>query len=239
MRQKPKLQQQRNQPQFQPSPNKGIAAKAKMLEAHKLLVDQSNERILAKIQEIKLARQKEAIAEQQKLVKEQQSAIIVLRNMQKQRVRKQKESLKRKPQKSELVKKTLTQKLRTTKKSPLLNFAKGEKKQVLAWLDLERNAAILEKTDKAIAEKLRAKNTALSLSKTSKYEPSSGKVKSAAQVFLNSASSLSDDKINDILGLTGLNDADSDILVLDDPSIIKLENFDEDYEHEDYENYED
>ena len=28
--------------------------------------------------------------------------------------------------------------------------------QVMEWMDLERNAAILEKTDKAIAQKLRA-----------------------------------------------------------------------------------
>ena len=30
--------------------------------------------------------------------------------------------------------------------------------QVIEWMDLERNAAILEKTDKAIAQKLRAAN---------------------------------------------------------------------------------
>ncbi len=35
--------------------------------------------------------------------------------------------------------------------------------QVLEWLDLERNAAILQKTDKKIAQKLRAKNAATSL----------------------------------------------------------------------------
>ena len=91
--------------------------------------------------------------------------------------------MKRKPHKSVLLKKTLAQKLSTTKKSPLLKFEKGEKKQVLEWLDLERNAVILEKTDKAIAEKLRAKNAAISLSKTFKDEPSSGKVKIAAQIL--------------------------------------------------------
>jgi hypothetical protein len=32
--------------------------------------------------------------------------------------------------------------------------------QVMEWLDLERNAAILEKTDRKIADKLRAKTSA-------------------------------------------------------------------------------
>ena len=63
--------------------------------------------------------------------------------------------------------------------SPLLNLDKEERRQVeiirmwkdkerieivmtmtllqvMEWMDLERNAAILEKTDKAIAQKLRA-----------------------------------------------------------------------------------
>ena len=44
-----------------------------------------------------------------------------------------------------------------------MNFSEEEKKQVLECLDLERNAAILDKTDKAIADKLRAKNASLLL----------------------------------------------------------------------------
>ena len=35
--------------------------------------------------------------------------------------------------------------------------------KVLEWLDLERNAAILQKTDAKIAQKLRAKNAASQL----------------------------------------------------------------------------
>ena len=47
--------------------------------------------------------------------------------------------------------------------SALLNLSEEEKKQVAAWLDLERNAAILEKTDKAIAAKLNVKTADLTL----------------------------------------------------------------------------
>ena len=59
-------------------------------------------------------------------------------------------------------------KLKISKSSPLLNLNKEERRQVkerekrcsnhlqvTEWLDLERNSAILEKTDKAIADKLR------------------------------------------------------------------------------------
>jgi hypothetical protein len=49
-----------------------------MLEAHMRLVDRSNERILARIEEIKLQRQREAIAEQERLLIEQQAAISSL-----------------------------------------------------------------------------------------------------------------------------------------------------------------
>ena len=68
-------------------------------------------------------------------------------------------------------------KLKVSQLSPLLNLDKEERRQVeiirmwkdkerivmtmtllqvMEWMDLERNAAILEKTDKAIAQKLRA-----------------------------------------------------------------------------------
>jgi hypothetical protein len=49
-----------------------------MLDAHMKLVDRSNERILARIEEIKLQRQREAIAEQERLLLEQQTAIASL-----------------------------------------------------------------------------------------------------------------------------------------------------------------
>ena len=43
------------------------------------LVDRSNNRILARIEQIKLERQKEAIQEQEKVLLEQQAAISALR----------------------------------------------------------------------------------------------------------------------------------------------------------------
>ena len=120
------------------------------METHKLLVDKSNHRILKRIEEIKMKRQREAIAEQEKLVTEQQSAANALRN-----IRKQRQSLKRKPVKMGSFK---------TQRAKEINFNAEEKKQVLEWLDLKRNAAILDKTDKAIAEKLKARNADLYVS---------------------------------------------------------------------------
>ena len=67
------------------SREKEVIGKADMLEAHKLLVDRSNQRILERIEEIKIAREKEAIVEQEILLKEQQLAIKLLRQMQLQR----------------------------------------------------------------------------------------------------------------------------------------------------------
>jgi hypothetical protein len=77
--------------------------------------------------------------------------------------RKRKEK-KRKPHKSVLLKKTLAQKLQTTKKSPLL---KGEKQQDLEWLDLERNAEIYWRKPTKLLQKTEVKNAALSLYITS------------------------------------------------------------------------
>ena len=102
LRQKQKIQN--NERKSKSSHAKEDSQKVERLEAHKLLVDKSNDRILTRIEEIKLKRQREAIAEQEKLVQEQQSAINALRN-----IKKQNQSLKRKPFKlgikSELAKK--------------------------------------------------------------------------------------------------------------------------------------
>ena len=57
-----------------------ISAKTSLLEAHMALVDRSNERILARIEEIKLQRQKEQIREQERVLVEQQAAITALRS---------------------------------------------------------------------------------------------------------------------------------------------------------------
>jgi len=212
-------------------------------------VDKSNERILAKIEEIKLTRQKEAISEQQKLLQEQQSAINVLRELKKQRLKQQKESLRIKEQKQNSLKKAMGQtsqktqtlktkiskNLRPTNKTPVLNLNFNDKKKVLEWLDLERNAAILEKTDQAIAEKLRAKN----FGQTPPNQAAAEKVKSAAQVLLEAENSLTDAEIDDILGLTGITETDADILGLNNPSILDLDDDYEDYQDDDYEYYKD
>ena len=52
----------------------------------------------------------------------------------------------------------------------------------MEWLDLERNAAILEKTDRKIAEKLRAKASADSLAQSGGGGGGSGTKSSALKV---------------------------------------------------------
>jgi hypothetical protein len=68
-------------------------------------------------------------------VKEQRSVINALKS-----IKKHKTSVKRKPVKMGSFKTELTKKMR-------MNFSEEENKQVLECLDLERNAAILDKTD--------------------------------------------------------------------------------------------
>ena len=132
------------------SREKEVLDKADMLEAHKLLVDRSNQRILERIEEIKIAREKEAIVEQEILLKEQQLAIKLLRQMQLQRDYKMElEAVQEKARASP----SLSQRLKKAKATILLNS--DDKKQVMQWMDLEKNSAILHKTDKAIAQKLR------------------------------------------------------------------------------------
>ena len=61
--------------------------KLDLLEAHKSLVDKSNERILAKIEELKLERERESINEQQNLLEEQRQALDALRKLKSQRLK--------------------------------------------------------------------------------------------------------------------------------------------------------
>lgn len=143
-------QKQQRKSGTQLSREKEMFGKADMLEAHRLLVDRSNQRILERIEEIKLAREKEAVVEQEILLKEQQLAIKLLRQMQLQRdYRLQLEAVEEKAETTPSVQ----QRLKKIKASILLR--PEDKKQVMSWMDLEKNSAILHKTDKAIAEKLR------------------------------------------------------------------------------------
>ena len=100
----------------------------------------------------------------------------------------------------------------------LLRLSDDEKKQVVSWLDLERNAPILQKTDKAIAAKLGAKTAALTLTGSGLSRPSSNRVKTAAQVLLDTE--LTDQQIDDILGIDeGLSDGD---IIFEDSGILGL-----------------
>ena len=131
---------------------KGISGKVDMLEAHKLLVDKSNKRILDRIEEIKLARQQEAMLEQERLVREQQLAISLIKKMKSKRKMKPKKQPIKRPKVIDSVR-SLTEQLQRARDSVSLD--PEDKAQVIQWMDLEKNAEILHKTDKAIAHKLK------------------------------------------------------------------------------------
>ena len=102
--------------------------------------------------------------------------------------------------------------------SALLSLSEEEKKQVISWLDLERNAPILQKTDEAIAAKLGAK-AAKTAALTLGEGRSSSRVKSAAQVLLDSDTDLTDEQIDAILGIDeGL--GGDDRIVFEDPGVL-------------------
>merc|ERR1712012_56701 len=223
----------------------GKLGKLKLTEAHKSLVDASNERILAKIEELKLEKQRESLFEQEQLLNDQRQALAAIKKLKSQRLRNQKTSKLRQSAllQSLRARKNKSEKLQLAKQqtSALLSLSDDEKKQVVSWLDLERNAPILQKTDKAIAAKLSGgKSAALTLGGSGLNLPSSNRVKSAAQVI--SGGDLSDEEIDAILGIDeGLSDDDRIVFeepgvsVLDDPTFI-LDDDDllfEDYEYED------
>ena len=221
----------RNETKSKTNHGEEISQKTKILKAHNLLVNKSNERILGRLEDIRLKRQKEAIAKQETLRKEQQ----------KQRLREQKASLKIRPTKTESLRTKVTKEIKLTT-SLLSNLNKEKKKQILEWLDLERDSAILEITDKAIAEKMKAKNFVLSLLGNDEKDPSSAKVMSAEQVLINSGNFLQGDDSDDILGFTGLDNTESDKSELNDPPIIASGNklildLDKEYDFSDYADY--
>ena len=226
--------------------------KLQLLEAHKSLVDQSNERILAKIEELKLQREREAVDEQEKLLEDQTKALAALKKLKSDRLRfglhffgldsyirfyltfndfffrKQKNNSQAQRaslllelqnkinQKKKSEKLKLSQPSKST--SSLLSLSDQEKRQVISWLDLERNAPILQKTDKAIAAKLSGRTAALTLGGSGLNLPSSSRVKSAAQVL--SEGDLSDEEIDAILGIDeGLNE---DEILFEEPGVIAL-----------------
>lgn len=211
---KNKLNQQKHRESIKNIPEQEIFEKTEMLEAHKLLVDKSNQRILDRIEEIKLSRQRGALAEQERLVREQQAAIDLIRKIQSQRKHNMRENLRRRPTKK--VPKevdpilSLSQYLEKAKAS--LTLDPEEKKQMMEWMDLEKNAAILHKTDKAIAQKIR-----------------SASIKSDQQP------DISEKDIDDILGIGGLGDL-SDLLSLNSDTQISIDSslIEDDYEFDDY-----
>ena len=206
---KSKVKSQENLPE-----ESELFKKADMLEAHKLLVDKSNQRILQRIEEIKLSRQQEAIVEQERLVREQQMAINLLRQMQSTRNDKQRFKL-RNRNKPKVIDSVMSLAKQIQKARSTVELDPEDKKQVMEWMDLEKNAAILHKTDKAIANKLR------SASDKSKEDKS-------------------DQEINELLGLVDMDDL-PDILNTEDTSSdidssFYYDDYD-DYDGDDYSNY--
>ena len=217
---KSKVKSQENLPE-----ESELFKKADMLEAHKLLVDKSNQRILQRIEEIKLSRQQEAIVEQERLVREQQMAINLLRQMQSTRndpgiqesTRNDEERVKlRNRKRPKVIDSVMSLAKQIQKARSTVELHPEDKKQVMEWMDLEKNAAILHKTDKAIANKLR------SASDKSKEDRSY-------------------QEINNLLGLVDLDDL-SDILNTEDTSSPDIDSsfyYDDydDYDEDDYSDY--
>ena len=216
---KSKVKSQENLPE-----ESELFKKADMLEAHKLLVDKSNQRILQRIEEIKLSRQQEAIVEQERLVREQQMAINLLRQMQSTRndpgiqesTRNDEQRVKlRNRKRPKVIDSVMSLAKQIQKARSTVELDPEDKKQVMEWMDVEKNAAILHKTDKAIANKLR------SASDKSKEDKS-------------------DQEINELLGLVDMDDL-PDILNTEDTSSdidssFYYDDYD-DYDGDDYSNY--
>ena len=207
---KSKVESQENLPE-----ESELFKKADMLEAHKLLVDKSNQRILQRIEEIKLSRQQEAIVEQERLVREQQMAINLLRQMQSTRNNKQRVKL-RNRKKPKVIDSVMSLAKQLQKARSTVELDPEDKKQVMEWMDLEKNAAILHKTDKAIANKLRSAS-------------------------VQSKEDKSDQEINELLGLVDMDDL-SDILNTEDTSSPNIDSsiyYDDydDYDEDDYSDY--
>ena len=220
---KNKLNQQKHRESIKDIPEQEIFEKTEMLEAHKLLVDKSNQRILDRIEDIKQSRERGAIAEQERLVREQQAAINLIRKIQSHRKHNTRENMRRKPtktKKAKLVDPILSLSKYLEKAKASLTLDPEEKKQMMEWMDLEKNAAILHKTDKAIAQKIRS-----------------------ASSMKDQQPDLSDKDIDNILGIGGLGDL-TDLLSLNSDAQISVDSslfeYDEDLDYYqedcDYEN---
>ena len=117
--------------------------------AGNLQVGKINQRIISRFQAIKKKRQQES----SEFEEEEKSNFKELQDEQDQSVKR--------PTRAESLETEIDRKLQLAITSPLLNLKSSEKKAALQWLDFKRNAAILEKTDQAIEDKLKAKNAVL------------------------------------------------------------------------------
>ena len=123
--------------------------KTQMLEANKLLVEESNARILARIEDIKLERQKNSRAEQNK-----QMRINNLHTTQGQKSRNPNKKIRIKPKEVKNTKLKVSSQQKLSEQDPP-QIDNENRKQVIQMLDLERNAGILDKNYRAIAAKLK------------------------------------------------------------------------------------
>ena len=154
-------------------------------------------------------------------MREQQAAIDLIRKIQSHRKQSLRENFRKRPTKK-VVKEvenpiiSLSKYLEKAKAS--LTLDPEEKKQMMEWMDLEKNAAILHKTDKAIAQKIRT-----------------------ASAKNDQQTDISEKDIDNLLGIGGLGDL-SDLLSLQSDAQISVdsslfEDDDDDYE-DDYDYYE-
>lgn len=127
----------------------------KSVDAHKALIEASNTRVLSRLGTMQEKRKRVADLKRKRLLAQQLSKANAVRLLQQKKL----QNLRKETSTAGSV---VTQVLQQSSSalSPLTRLSPNEKLQMLSWLDLEKNAEILAKTDKAIKDKMKAKLTA-------------------------------------------------------------------------------
>ncbi len=154
--------------------------------AHKTLAADSNNRVKARVEEIKSQKLQEQEQKREAAAQKQLATLNAVKILQKKRLQKLKKTLG--PNASPETTAALTSLTSATggsSASPLLKLSETEKTQLLQWLDLERNSDILKQTDRKMAEKLKSKKVTESAAKN------------AAQTLLDDLGGIDTDALTD------------------------------------------
>ncbi|TRY70410.1 hypothetical protein TCAL_17312 [Tigriopus californicus] len=205
-----------------------LLEKARNRVAHKKLAEASNQRVITKIQSLALKKRQEAVRQRNILAKAQlaklTSTLPIRSQLQKLRINEASKPVSQSP---------LT---RIRPSSPLLRLTPKELTEVLSFLDLQKNADILAKTNEKVVAKAKANNAAEALI-----------LDAAKQALGEDSLSLTDSEVDDLLGVNEIIPVDPvldlglgggiDILGLDYPDPlddynVDLEDILIDYEYE-------